>query len=416
MSLRVLMVGQNPTSVGGGGSDVVFLQEVALLQEAGHEVLPFCALNPAGGELQERYGAGFPHGAEFKNPSLNDYVRYLYNSEARHKIAEAIERFRPDICHLHIFYGKITASILPELRRAQVPCVQTHHDYRYVCPISVPFINGVTCTRCSAGHYTPVLAHRCNRSSLARSALSMTEMYVSDRLGAKRIDHHICVSERQRQLLIRKGLPADRSSVVYNGIDTADDVPGADRDIDILYVGRIETYKGVDTLIDLAVRFPEYRIKAIGEGSYLEAARGRAGRLANLEFVGAVPKALVAEAMMRAKCLLVRSRCDETFGLSSAEAMSCGTPVVASDIGGIPEVVIDGKTGFLVPSQDLEGFADRISRLLGDPVLWRAFATAGRQRVRSLFSSHAHLTALVGTYDTILARAAALPGRAAERR
>lgn len=399
---KVLMISQNSSAT--GGSDMVFLQEIELLERAGHEVIPFCALGDAESELEQRFGKSFVHGAEFSNPSTKDLLAYIYNGAARRMIGEIIARDKPDICHLHIYYGKITASILGPLRRASIPCIQTLHEYRYTCPVSIPFIDGQTCTKCAPGYYLPSLLNRCNRGSLLRSGLSMAEMYVSDMLGSKRLDHYLCVSNRQRAFLLDKRLPANRSSVLYNSIDAVFSDDDSARDIDILYVGRIETYKGIDVLLDIARNLPQFKMVIVGEGNYLDEVRAKNVYLANVRWAGRLDKADVARMMRRARCLVVPSKWEETFGLISAEAMACGTPVVASRIGGIPEVVADGITGLVVDPTDLAGFTKAAARLLNDEATWRLFSKAGKARVEENFSRETHIARLTQTYDEVLVR------------
>ncbi len=396
------MVSQSSTVV--GGSDMVFLQEVALLDSAGYAVMPFCVSNDVGNELQDRFGRFFPAPVNFASPSLRDLVRYLYNWEARDKIEEAIASFKPDICHLHIYYGQISSAILEPLRRARVPCIQTLHEYRYICPVSVPFVNGSTCTKCSAGHYLSVLSNRCNRGSLARSGLSMLEMYLSDFLGAKKLAHYLCVSERQRRFLLDKGLSAERSGTLYNCIneDFYDD--DSVRDIDVLYVGRLEKYKGIGSLISMARALPNRSFAVVGEGGFMVDAKAQSNDLPNIRFYGQMPQARVAAMMRRSRSLVVPSQWEETFGLISAEAMACGTPVIASRIGGIPEVVADGVAGFVVDPADIAGFCQRIATLLDSDTVWQAHSIAGKRRVNEMFSQEAHLAALIATYDRVICR------------
>jgi len=399
---RVLMVSQNPSMASGGGSDAVFLQELALLEQRGHQILPFCARQAVSSELQDRFGDHFVDGADLGSASPLNAAKFIYSPSSARRVRRIINEFRPNIIHLHIYYGKITSSILPEIRKWGGPVVQTLHEYRYSCAVSVPILNGVVCGKCRKSSYLPALVNRCNKGSLARSALSVVEMYAGDILGSKDLDHYICVSKAQMSYLKSKGLAEDKCSVIYNPVSDIFNLRNMQRDIDVLYVGRIETYKGVDHVLTLARRNPDLRFVVIGGGGYLKRFRELAADCENLLLMGASSREAVAEHMNRAKCVIVPSQWEETFGLISAEAMACGAPVVASNIGGIPEVVTDGRTGFLVPAQAVEAFEKAIRTLLADKVLWKQFSVAGLEAVATKFSETAHVQALESLYGALI--------------
>ena len=106
----------------------------------------------------------------------------------------------------------------------------------------------------------------------------------------------------------------------------------------------------------------------------------------SISFIGSFP--LVEEVLVGADLFLLPSE-SESFGLSALEAMACEVPVIASNAGGLPEVVVDGETGFLLPVGDVEGMAAAALKLLGDDDLHRRFAAASRRRAVEGFSQEA---------------------------
>lgn len=156
----------------------------------------------------------------------------------------------------------------------------------------------------------------------------------------------------------------------------------------------------VDIFARLAGRVPA-RLLLVGEGPDLEAARAVAAALGVAErvhFVGRQPD--VTPYLSIADVFLFPSR-NESFGVAAAEAMACGVPVVASRVGGIPELVEDGLTGYLVSPEDLEGMAEKATRLLLDPALGRRLGEAGARRVREHFTPEG----IVPLYEDVYARA-----------
>jgi D-inositol-3-phosphate glycosyltransferase len=179
---------------------------------------------------------------------------------------------------------------------------------------------------------------------------------------ALRADFTLSVSEYIRAVAVRHGATPSRALVRRNPVDTTTFTPGrGDRPVDVLYVGRLSPEKGVDTFVDAAGRLPPLRMVAIGDGRMRGMLEQRAqGRVA---FVGPMDIAALADQYRRAKICVVPSRSD-SFPLVVLEALASGTPVVGANVGGIPELIVEGETGWLVPSGDPEALARTIVRAL----------------------------------------------------
>lgn len=196
--------------------------------------------------------------------------------------------------------------------------------------------------------------------------------------------------------------------VIYPGIDVNEfactRVPGQD-----LILGtacRLEPVKGIATLIEaiaiLAVDIPSIRLEIAGEGSLRNALEERVARQrvsANITFLGWCRNMIP---VLQSWGLFVQPSLDEGFGVAVLEAMASGLPVVASDVGGLREIVEDGKTGFLVPPRDPAAFAEKIRLLLGDPDLRAAMGAAGRRRAQEEFSLTAMVRRTAEFYDRLL--------------
>ena len=164
-------------------------------------------------------------------------------------MSEAVAAFRPDIAHLHIYYGQLTASILKPIRSAGIPVVQTLHEYKLVCPTHGLYAQGAFCDACNGRHYWHASLKRCNRGSLARSGLSMLEAYASEALGSKElVDRFIAVSDYQKRQLVRLGIPEKKLFVLYHFADVATE-DSAGTGTYFLYVGRVVKDKGIGTLL-----------------------------------------------------------------------------------------------------------------------------------------------------------------------
>lgn len=200
---------------------------------------------------------------------------------------------------------------------------------------------------------------------------------------------------------------------VGEGVDLEGYAPPADgeRDPDLLlYLGRIKKYKGLDVLIRtvalLKDRFPKVRLEVAGSGDDVPRLTEIANSLGvadRVKFLGRVSEADKID-LYRRSMVALNSSLKEGWGLTSIEANGCGTPVVASDVPGLCDSVQDGKTGFLVPFGDAEAMAERVGRILGDPVL------AARLQAQSLEWARFH------TWDRVADRTEEAINKALARR
>ncbi len=187
----------------------------------------------------------------------------------------------------------------------------------------------------------------------------------------------VVVSPSTRDDLARRGLPRDRIIVIPNGLDHSRYSPGAsDAEEDlVVFVGRLEFYKGVDVLLEawprvLAER-PRSRLVLVGSGTAEGEMRRRAsgeGLGASVSFEGFVPEETKIDWMRRASVLVQPSH-KEGWGLTVLEANACGTPVVATDVPGLRDSVRNGQTGLLVSKGDATGLASGVVKVLSDPEL-----------------------------------------------
>jgi alpha-maltose-1-phosphate synthase len=242
-----------------------------------------------------------------------------------------------------------------------------------------------------------------------------------ERVGLEGADRVIAVSGAMREDVLRTypAIAPDRVVVVHNGIDAQEYRPdpgtnvlernGVDPDRPIvMYLGRVTPQKGLPHLLDAAVEIdPEAQlVLCAGAADTPELEKevsGKVRRLAeergNVIWIGQVAKADIAQLLANADVFVCPS-IYEPLGIVNLEAMACETPVVATATGGIPEVVVDGETGLLVPFEPAPGgaggprdpvrfakdIAERVNALLADPQRAAAMGKAGRRRVLEHFT------------------------------
>ena len=183
-------------------------------------------------------------------------------------MADLLRDEKPDLAHLHIYYGKLTASILAPLKKAGIPIVQTLHEYKLICPVYTLISNGQICEACQGHRFYRALPRRCNRGSLARTALSVAESYVSRWAGAlSDIDHFIAVSDFVRNKVIEHGVLPEKITKVYNFVDISGVIQNTEPGNYLLYFGRLEKIKGIFTLLDAIAPLKHVPLKLVGDGN-----------------------------------------------------------------------------------------------------------------------------------------------------
>jgi len=386
-----------------GGSDAMFLKSVELLRRAGHEVRTFAA-RPTGEHAAAGGFEQLPDASHFERPHPGNVWKFLYSPEARRAMDRLLAAAPADVAHFHIYYGRLTASIIAPVRRRDIPIVHHLHDFRSYCSVYTSMRAGRTCLDCRVGSYLPGLANRCNRGSLARSLMSTAEMYVADRLGRlSEVAAFVAVSEFQGARLIAQGLDANRLRVLPNPVDRRFlEAPQCQGD-SMLFVGRVETYKGIYQFLDAARALPEVGFVVAGDGGERRRAMRYAKEhgIANVSFLGSRSQDQVVALMRDARAVVVPSVWEEPFGLTAAEAMAAGVAVVASASGGLEEVVSDGEAGYLVPAGDADALGERLRQLAGDAALAARLGQRGKAIARERFSEDSYVERLVGIFHDV---------------
>lgn len=401
MSLVILNAGQNYWLRGGSDRYQFVLSE--LLEQKGHQVIPFAAANPKNQvTLWSEY---FPQGVNFERPGLADLMRFIYSRAADRAINRLLKENPISLAHLHIYYGQLTASILAPLKQAGIPIVQTLHEYKLVCPVYTLVSNGEICQACQGQHFWQATLKRCNRGSLARSLLSTMESYASQALGSvSKIDRFITVSDFQRRKLVELGIPAQKMTVVHNFINTSGIEPNTKPGEYFLYFGRLERIKGVFTLVEAASSLQETPLLIVGTG---EADRELATiietrGLEHIRLLGFKQGEELHQLIRHSICCILPSQWYENCPLSVLESHAFGKPVIGSNIGGIPELISDRVDGFLVPPGDADA--------LRQQMLWMAtqrsqaveMGLAGRRKVEEQFNPEIHYEKIMSVYRQVL--------------
>jgi glycosyltransferase involved in cell wall biosynthesis len=310
--------------------------------------------------------------------------------------------------HLHNIYHQLSPSVLRPVQRRGIATVMTLHDYKLVCPSYLLLDHGKVCEACLDGHFRHAVARRCKDGSLGASAVLALESTVHRAVGAYDPVHQfVCPSRFLAGKVARAARYADRLAVVSNFVDVravaARRAPGKGA----VYVGRLSHEKGVDVLVEAIGRLPGRHLEVVGDGPERARLEALAAAVApgRVRFLGRLPREQVLDRLRAAAVAVLPSRCHENQPMAVLEAFACGVPVVAADLGGLPELVDAGRCGELFPAEDAGALAAALGRLLDDPARAAALGAAARARAEQEFTPERHLERLDAVYRAARRRA-----------
>jgi glycosyltransferase involved in cell wall biosynthesis len=369
-----------------GGEDRVVDDEVRLLRSAGVEVEQVIFDNTS---IDESSASGRARAA----------ASAIWSMSAAKRVRSATSSFRPDVVHVHNTFVLASPSVFWAASRSGVPVVHTVHNYRLVCPVATCFRDGHPCTDC-VGQLVPVpgVVHACVRDSRAQSAVVAATLTAHRAIGtwSRRIDRYIALTDFQRSLLVKGGLPARRISVVANFLEPDPGLHPKER-TGFLYLGRLAAEKGIATLA-AAARLGQQTVRVAGDGPASDLLNAAAASC-RLSVLGRLSTPEAHGEMASCVALLVPSLWFEGFPMVVLEAYASGTPVIASRIGSLAEVIEDGTTGLLVPPGDADALAAAIAWADDHPSEMRAMGLNARRRYEERYRGASHLAALTGIYE-----------------
>ena len=383
-----------------GGAEVVMFQERSYLQKSGEEVIDFSMQDARNYELA--YTSSFVSGKDYDNrkfSQIGQALSLIHSREAVSKIAALIDKTQPDLMHCHNVYHQITPSIISVAKSRNIPVVLTLHDFKPMCPVYVRLRSGRPCSLCLDGDFQRVLTNRCAGGSIRDSALLYAEAVTQRWLGSyEKVDRFLAPSGFMRDAALHR-FRSDQVVLLYNGVDTAE-VKASRRDEGyVLYLGRLSREKGVETLLRAHEAAGAWGLVVAGTGPLAD---GLQMRYPNARFVGQLTGQALKEMIGGASVIVAPSEWYENCPMSVLEAMACGKPIVASQIGGIPELVVDGETGLLFEPGNAVELEQRVTRLMGDAPLRARMGAAGRIRAEQQFSIEKHNANLMDTYRSLV--------------
>ena len=354
-----------------GGEDLSFAAEAALLEREGHEVVRHTVHN------EDIVGMN----------RLQTACRTIWSRQSYRDVREIIRRGRPQVMHCTNSFPLLSPSIYYAARAEGVPVVQSLRNYRLLCPGAYFLRDGKVCEDCLGCSVAwSGIRHGCYRGSSLATTVVAAMSSVHRMLGTwgRAVDLYFTPSEFTREKFVTAGFPEHKIAVKPNFIDP-DPGPGDGRGAFALFVGRLSPEKGVETLLSAWNRLGgTLPLKIVGEGPLSNLVRQAAAESPAIMFLGARPHKEVLELLGEARCLIMPSLWFETFGRTIIEAYSRGTPVIASRLGCMSELVNEGVTGSLFTPGDDVDLATTVRQFLA----YGRFAEQWRAACRTEYLRH----------------------------
>lgn len=377
--MRILMV--NKFLHPNGGSETYIFKLGEQLQKAGHEVQYFGMEHE--GRIVGNHAEIYTSDMDFHKGGPGKLLypfRIIYSGEAKRKMGLVLEDFRPDVVHFNNINFQLTPSVIYAVRAYErkygrhVRIVYTAHDYQWVCPNHMMRIpaTGAICFACRGGDYKQCSKNRCIHNSRIKSLLGTIEaQYYAKRKTYGMVDVILCPSEFMKKQLDTDPLLADKTVMMHNFIEADRGKQGGMVKKDyVVYFGRFSEEKGTKTLLEACRALPEIPFIFAGTGPLED----EVSKVANVENRGFVTGEELRRLISEARFSVYPSEWYENCPFSVMESQMYGTPVLASDLGGAPELVQAGMTGDLFRGGDAQELTEHIKAMWEDPELCRKYS------------------------------------------
>ena len=274
--------------------------------------------------------------------------------------------------HVHSMMGGVGFRALRSLKES-VPVLYTLHDYHLLCPTSNAYVNDKNCFECVSHGHISVLKNNCRDSLVESSVLYAARVFSAIPWLKERVNFFLCPSKFLFSQMLTAGFPKEK--LVNNGYcltaqkledEQLSELPQTNG---IFYAGRLERYKGIQVLVEACIDLG-VELTIAGSGSLSSEIAEIASSEGNVKYLGHIGKSELNNYLQRARLVCVPSLWNENYPFAVTEALLLGKTVVGSDKGGIPELVLDGRNGFVYEADNVGSLKSALRKGLNREPAW----------------------------------------------
>ena len=372
-----------------GGEDTSFALEAELLEAHGHQTVRYTLHNDAIHRMS----------------SLNTASKTLWNRKSYNDVRKLIKRERPEVMHCTNTFPLISPAVYYAAKELGVAVVQSLRNYRLLCPSAQLMRDGRVCESCLGKRLAwPGVLHGCYRGSRLGTAVvaGMLAWHRWRRTYTDVVDRYYALTEFSRDKFIEGGLPAEKIAVKPNFLDPDPGAGSGDGNY-VVFVGRLSPEKGIDTLLSAWEQLKgDFTLKIVGDGPLASDVQQAAHEDSRIQWLGHQRSGAVVDIVGRAAALVLPSVWYEGFPRTIVEAFSRGTPVVASNLGSMTEIIDHGANGLHVPPGDAAELAAAVDRIMGNAQLRQRMREAARGDFLANYTADRNYEMLMEIYDAAL--------------
>ena len=399
--MRILLV--NKFHYLRGGSEKYYFELAQLLKSKGHTVGFFSMKH------EENITTGdaeyFVEEIDLNTGSKLKALDVIYSQENKRLMAKALEEFKPDIVHINNFQRQLSASIIDAIKEKNIPIVMTAHDLNPICPASIMLYNGEVCDDCITQGYLQCIKKKCVKGSTLKSTLGVMEKkYYDIHKVFRKIDCIISPSEFNKNQLVNGKLKYNEIVTLHNFVNESERNDYVLGDY-AFYLGRLSKEKGILNLIEAIGDIPNAKLLIAGDGperERIEAYISEHKLDGRITLLGYQNQDSIHKYITNSRFVVIPSICNENCPYSVLEAMEIGKPIVASRIGGIPELIADGENGYLYKADDINELKEKLTLLLDDDEKVNSFAQKSRELYESYYSPDSYYNELIKIYNKVM--------------
>lgn len=372
-----------------GGEDHVFHEETELLRKNGHEVETLLFTNDAITGIKEKIKTG---------------IRIFYNRRSARLLENKIKTFHPDIIHVHNFFPVASPAVFHVAGRKKIPVVATIHNYRLICPGAILYREGKTCERCVNAFFPwQGVLSSCYRNSMIQSFISgaMVAYHKFTGTWKNKVSAYIMLTNFAKNKFIDSSLGLSEEQLKIKPNFVPDKGYDYQKDNFFLFIGRLSPEKGIMTMLNSFAESGE-TLKIIGDGIMRDQVDAYADKYSNIHYEGFRDNVFIMQNLKKARALIFPSLWYEGFPITILEAFSAATPVIASDLGSMPEIVSDNLNGLIFKRGDKADLSLKVKRIVNDSVFASSLSLNARYSFENQYTPEVNYRQLIKIYNSLM--------------